>query len=61
MLALSQESGPSIIQVRGQNILPESISNVIINVLHQYDMEIRSGALIVVDESRTRIRILPLN
>lgn len=60
MLALTQEQAPSIIQVRSQNILPESMADIVVKVIHRYEKELLAGALLVVDETRSRVRILPL-
>ena len=60
MLALTQATSPSIVQVRAQDILPEAIGNVVITILQKYKTELEQGALIVVDRAKERVRILPL-
>ncbi len=60
MLALTQEQGPSIIQLRGQQILPDSFQEVLANVIQKYEPELINGALLVIDETRTRVKILPI-
>lgn len=60
MLALTHASGPSVIQVRGQRVLPEQIGTLILAAIRQYAAELESGALVVVEESKNRVRILPL-
>ncbi|MHB8069447.1 MAG: DUF5615 family PIN-like protein [Desulfobaccales bacterium] len=60
LLATTQEEGPSVIQVRTQNILPEAIGNLAINALHQFQDELEKGAIITLDPVRARVRILPL-
>jgi len=59
ILALTQANGPSVLQVRGQNILPEAIAPLVVKALNQYNKELEAGALIVIDETRSRVRILP--
>ncbi len=61
ILALTGASGPSVIQVRTQDILPSHLSARLIQVLEDANGFLESGALIVVDEGRSRLRILPLN
>ncbi len=61
MLALSQDHGPSIIQVRGQNILPDSLQDTLINVIQKYEAELLRGALLVIDETRSRVKLLPID
>jgi len=60
LLAATQREGPSVIQVRTQNILPESIGNLVIDSLKQFRNELEKGAIITLDPGRARVRILPL-
>lgn len=60
ILALTHSAGPSVIQVRTQDILPSSLGNIVISVMRDNASALERGALIVVDEARARIRILPL-
>jgi predicted nuclease of predicted toxin-antitoxin system len=60
MLALTHATGPSVLQVRGQNVLPEDIGSVVIAALRQYDAALAAGALVVVDVRKSRVRVLPL-
>jgi predicted nuclease of predicted toxin-antitoxin system len=60
ILAATQGAGPSVIQVRTQNILPEAIGNLVINALNQLQDELEKGAIITLDPVRARVRILPL-
>src|SRR5262245_48936089 len=60
LLALTQATGPSVIQVRAQNVFPEHLGKLLLSVLKQYADLLEKGALIVVDESEARARILPL-
>jgi len=61
MLALSGAAGPSVLQVRCLNVLPEVIGSLVLSMLRTYATEIEQGALVVADERRERVRILPLN
>jgi predicted nuclease of predicted toxin-antitoxin system len=60
MLALTHATGPSVLQVRGPNILPEDIGPIVIAALRQYDAALAAGALVVVDVKKSRVRVLPL-
>jgi predicted nuclease of predicted toxin-antitoxin system len=60
MLALTQAQGPSVIQVRTQDVTPTGIGKLVTSALRQFEAELEKGALIVLDESRARARILPL-
>src|SRR5262245_51877497 len=54
LLAVTNADGPSVIQVRTQDVMPAALGPVV-------DAVLATGALIVVDASRTRVRVLPLN
>lgn len=60
LLALTQAESPSVVQVRAQNILPSHLAKMVVAVLRANEETLEQGALIVVDESRARVRILPL-
>jgi predicted nuclease of predicted toxin-antitoxin system len=60
LLALTQAGGPSVIQVRAQDVLPGHLGKVVIAALRQYESLLEVGALVVVDESTSRARVLPL-
>lgn len=60
MLALTHAAGPSVLQVRGQNVLPEDIGPVVIAALRQHDAALAAGALVVVELKKARVRVLPL-
>jgi predicted nuclease of predicted toxin-antitoxin system len=59
-LALTQLNGPSIIQVRTHDVTPNYLLKTILDIVQQNKLTLESGALIVVDEARSRLRILPL-
>ena len=58
-LALTHATGPSVIQVRGQNVLPEHMESVVVAALRQNEPALTAGALVVVDEKKARVRVLP--
>jgi len=61
MLALTGARGPSVLQVRGLNVLPEAIGSLVLSLLSTYASEIEQGALLMADQRRQRVRILPLD
>jgi predicted nuclease of predicted toxin-antitoxin system len=61
LLAATQTNRPSVIQVRTQDVLPANLENLIINAIAQFGAALEAGALITIDEARSRVRILPLN
>ncbi|MGI8494092.1 MAG: DUF5615 family PIN-like protein [Pyrinomonadaceae bacterium] len=60
ILMLTQAENPSVVQVRAQNILPSHLANTVVSVLRENEALLEQGALVVVDEGRARVRILPL-
>jgi predicted nuclease of predicted toxin-antitoxin system len=60
ILALTHASGPSVIQVRAQDVLPDHLEGVVIAALRQHDGDLAAGALVVVEESKCRVRVLPI-
>jgi predicted nuclease of predicted toxin-antitoxin system len=60
ILAFTQAKTPSVIQIRGQNVLPSDVGDILLGVLRKFETELREGALITIDETKMRIRILPL-
>lgn len=60
MLALTHATGPSVLQIRAQDVLPDHLESIVIAALRQHDADLASGALVVVDESSCRVRVLPI-
>lgn len=60
LLALTQTESPSVVQIRAQDILPAHLAKTVISVLRANEILLEQGALIVIDEARARVRILPL-
>lgn len=59
-LALTHAGGPSVIQVRGQRVLPEHAGTLVLAALRRYEPELSVGALVVVEQAKSRVRVLPL-
>jgi predicted nuclease of predicted toxin-antitoxin system len=60
ILAATGGNAPSVIQVRTQDVVPESIGPLVCAAVRQFKGEIEKGVLISVDENRSRARLLPL-
>jgi predicted nuclease of predicted toxin-antitoxin system len=60
ILALTRATGPSVLQVRGQNVLPDHMGPVVIAALQKHDADLAAGAIVVVEERKLRVRVLPL-
>jgi len=59
-LALTKAEKPSVIQVRTQNVTIAHLSKMMIHTLQNHTDFLEKGALIILDEDKKRIRILPL-
>jgi len=59
-LALTKAEKPSVIQVRTQNVTISHLSKMVIAAIETYTDLLLKGALLVLDEDKQRIRILPL-
>lgn len=59
-LALTKAEKSSVIQGRTQNVTVTHLSRMVISSLETYKDILLKGALLVLDEDKKRIRILPL-
>ena len=59
ILAATNANGPSVIQIRTQDVLPAAVGRIVVTAIKQFKAELQSGALLSI-KSNTRVRILPL-
>jgi predicted nuclease of predicted toxin-antitoxin system len=60
ILAASKAEGPSVLQVRAQDVSPAHLSDLVLSVLVQFHDYLTRGAVVSVDEKAARVRVLPL-
>ena len=60
ILATTGFASPSVIQIRRRDLIPETIVPFILRAVECFAAELYAGALLVVDECRYRVRLLPL-
>ena len=60
ILAASAATSPSVIQVRAADVTPAAAAPLVRDALGQYAEWLEAGALVTVEVSRLRARILPL-
>jgi predicted nuclease of predicted toxin-antitoxin system len=60
VLASSNLGPPSVIQLRGRDVSPDGAGSLILEALTAWEPELRRGALMSVDETSRRVRMLPL-
>jgi len=44
-------SGPSVLQIRAEDVLPENLKNVVFAALRDHERDWAAGAIVAVDES----------
>lgn len=60
LLALTKSGDPSVLQLRSQSVLPHTASPLILAALRQHGAILERGALVTVDATTARARILPI-
>jgi predicted nuclease of predicted toxin-antitoxin system len=60
VLASSKLTGPSVVQLRAQDVTPDRAGMLVLEALARYEAELGQGALVSVDEDTLRLRLLPL-
>ena len=60
LLAMNQNIGPSIIQLRGGDSTPEVSGAFVVSAIRQFHVQIQAGALVTLNLSRARVRVLPI-
>ena len=60
ILAATNGTKPSVVQVRADDVRPETIGRQVVSALRQMASELQDGALLTIDTNRTRLRVLPL-
>lgn len=60
LLAATRALGPSVIQVRTQDVLPSRLGELVVKVLEDQRQALAAGAIVTVEEARGRVRLLPL-
>ena len=61
ILAATAADGPSVVQVRTQDVMSAKFVDTLTTALTQFQTEIAAGAIIVVDERRAKARVLPIS
>lgn len=46
--------------MRAENILPGQVEGLVMATLAQHQADLIAGALVVIDQSRSRVRLLPI-
>lgn len=60
LLAVTNAAGPSVVQVRAQDPTPGAVGEIVIASLEASRAQLERGALVTIEPSSMRLRILPL-
>lgn len=60
LLAMTHANGPSVLQLRLHNLLPDAVGGVVLHVLQQHEASLEKGAVVTLADNATRVRVLPL-
>jgi predicted nuclease of predicted toxin-antitoxin system len=60
ILAATSAAGPSVVQVRAQDVTPAHLASTLIAALRQFQAQLDAGVLMSIDETSSRVHILPL-
>jgi len=61
VLASSQASAPSVLQLRARDVTPDGAGPLILDALQEWESQLNEGALVTVDGGSRRVRVLPLS
>jgi predicted nuclease of predicted toxin-antitoxin system len=60
ILAFTRDKKPSVIQTRTGALNPNSIGEIVIKAINLITSDIDQGALVTIDQHKTRVTLLPL-
>mgnify|MGYP001594976555 CR=1 FL=1 len=60
ILAATDAEAPSVIQIRTQDVTPDKAKDLLLHALKRFEKDLLRGALISLDEEKSRVRLLPL-
>lgn len=61
ILTATHGDKPSVVQICAGDVSPDAIGSQVVDAFRQMSSELENGALLTVDPSRTRLRLLPLH
>jgi len=60
LLALTHESGPSVIQIRAEILVPGPLTFVLMDAIARFSDVLEGGAILTIDDRKQKIRVLPI-
>jgi predicted nuclease of predicted toxin-antitoxin system len=59
LLAASGESTPSVVILRTRTLRAEKLQARLLEILKQCQEDLKNGAIVIVEDAKTRVRTLP--
>jgi len=60
LLAHTVATGPSVVQIRHQDLLPDAVGTLVVDILRETQSALEQGAIVTIDREQMRTRVLPL-
>ena len=60
ILAVTHALGPSVIQVRTQDPVPNVVGELVLGAIHEHRSLLERGALVTIERDKLRARVLPI-
>ena len=60
ILAATHGTKPSVVQIRSDDLNPDTIGAQVVGAVRQLEGQLQSGSLVSVEPYRTKVRLLPL-
>jgi predicted nuclease of predicted toxin-antitoxin system len=60
LLAATRAVGPSVLQARVKDTMPSALGADVVRVLHMRREALVRGALVTIDKTHSRVRVLPI-
>ena len=60
LLSLTRDAGPSVVQVRTQDVTPDVIGSAVLAALRDHQKALNQGAIVTVQFHSSRVRVLPI-
>lgn len=61
LLGMTREAGPSVIQVRTQDVTSEAIGTAVLSAIEKHGTALAQGAIVTIQMHSSRVRVLPIH
>ncbi len=60
LLSMTRQTGPSVIQVRTQYVIPSAIGSFVLSAIREHESVLERGAIVTIQPYGSRVRVLPI-